>query len=456
MPTDNIEALWEIAQAQEQAHGPHSLETAKAVRVLADAYSQIDDIVNAETIYQRACEIYALLGMSAEVEQIERQIQDLRCRVTSDIVMDEAALTLSSFNIPVFVRDGNNALGAEPQADISYAELSQSILLEDDDGGETVADRQQAAEQEGDGEKENPALEDAIFSARYQVAQLKQKGFTNTSQLADALVDLASLYAKKNRHDLMETLLLEALSIREKVYGKSHLSVSTDLKNLARVFFMTERFGLAAQALARGLQIRESQLGIYHPQVADMAEFYAKVLHKVGRSNEAKDFETRAADIRERHPSEWEDFRRAALRAVEKEDFFEAQAYWLAALDECIDLEKEDPRVLVTHENLAFVYWKRGKYDKAEPHCRKILDISEQLLGKEHFDVATAANNLALVNERQEKFAEAAVLYKHAMIIMEGALGTDHPDVVSVREAHDKVLQLAHKQLEQKLQKSGL
>ena len=85
----------------------------------------------------------------------------------------------------------------------------------------------------------------------------------------------------------------------------------------------------------------------------------------------------------------------------------------------------------------------------------RIFKISEKLLGKEHLDVARAANNLALVCERQGKFTEAAVLYQEVLRVMENQLGADHPDVLATRDSHANAKRASHKQLEQKLQKTN-
>jgi tetratricopeptide (TPR) repeat protein len=127
---------------------------------------------------------------------------------------------------------------------------------------------------------------------------------------------------------------------------------------------------------------------------------------------------------------------------------------WLGALDESSDFRFDDPRLSTTLEGLAEVYWRRGKFDKAEPLCKQILQISETLLGQEHTDVALAANNLALLCDRQGKYSEAAMLYQQALAINEKILGRNHPDVIGIRECHAKARQMAQKQIEMKLERA--
>jgi len=158
-------------------------------------------------------------------------------------------------------------------------------------------------------------------------------------------------------------------------------------------------------------------------------------------------------ESRTKYGSDWEKFRLAGAKAMEEQNYLEAQAMWLAALDETSDFRFDDPRLTMTLENLAEVYWRRNKFDKAEPLCKQILQISESILGPEHTDVALAANNLGLVCEKQNKHAEAAILFQQALAIGERFLGADHPDVINIRQSHAKARHMAKKELEQKLEK---
>lgn len=464
MSTEQIPRLRQMLKLQAYKFGAFSAEAAKAYYELGEGYSQADDFDNAESNLTKACELFQKLGMKEQHEQAKQLLEDIKFYRTGDVVEGNIEqLTLSHFNVPVYVREA----AAEGDKPTSYVEDVKSYFTEEmDKPNLEVADASSDApaapsqpevisEDEKKKQREIKALDDAIAAARLEAAQLKQKGSRNTSQLADLLVDLAALHSKKNEPDLMEAALVEALGIREVVYGKNHLSVSTDLKNLGRVYFATDNFDKAESSWKRALQIREAQLGPFHPQVADIADLYAKLLRKLERDDEADELENRVEESRARHTSDWETYRKTAMKAMDMENFFYAQALWLAALDEASDFEDEDPRVLTTLENLAHVYWKRKKYDKSEPLCMRIFKISEKLLGKEHLDVARAANNLALVCERQGKYTEAAVLYQEVLRVMETALGSDHPDVLATRESLANAKKESHKQLEQKLQKTN-
>ncbi|MDZ4832760.1 MAG: tetratricopeptide repeat protein [Candidatus Melainabacteria bacterium] len=465
--TEQIPRLRQMLKLQAYKFGAFSAEAARAYYELGEGYSQADDFDNAEANLTKACDLYERLGMPEQRDQAKQLLEDIKFYRTGDVEEGNIdQLTLSHFNVPVYVRESG-----ESEKPTSYVEDVKAYFTEEMEkpvveniaavvsaaSGITPAAAEAPAPtvEEKIKQREMKALDEAITNARMEASRLKQKGSHNTGQLADLLVDLAALHSKKNEPELMEAALVEALSIREVVYGKNHLSVSTDLKNLGRVYFATDDFAKAEVSWKRALQIREAQLGPFHPQVADVADLYAKLLRKLQRDSEADELETRVEESRTRHTSDWEQYRKTAMKAMDMDNFFYAQALWLAALDEASDFEDEDPRVLTTLENLAHVYWKRKKYEKSEPLCMRIFKISEKLLGKEHLDVARAANNLALVCERQGKYTEAAVLYQEVLLVMENQLGADHPDVLATRDSHANAKRESHKQLEQKLQKSN-
>lgn len=440
LKSDNTSAMRQMLKLQEQTFGTNSVQVAHAMCNLGGAYADLDDFGKAQLYYERACEILESLEEEVELAKATALLEDVKRRRSTPA---EDELTLSHFSIPVYVKPDVPSKGEGTK---SYVDDVKSVFT--DAGSESPVEPVSPEKL-----KEQKAILDAILACKNEISHLKQRGSGKTNQLADLLVELASLYNRSGQVHHVEPLLVEALTIRELVYGSNHLSVSADLKNLGRMYFASERYPQAEQAWKKSLAIREAFLGPFHPQVADVADLYAKLLIRTERFKEAEELEARVEESRHRYRSDWDDYKKTALKAMEIDNWFYAQALWLAAMDEASGFEDEDPRLVTTLENLAHVYWKREKYDKAEPLCKRILNMSEKLLGKDHIDVARAANNLALVCERQSKYTEAAVLYQEALRVMELTLGTDHADVLNTRESHSNAIAMNKKHLEQKLQK---
>ena len=92
-------------------------------------------------------------------------------------------------------------------------------------------------------------------------------------------------------------------------------------------------------------------------------------------------------------------------------------------------LGKEHPNVATSLYNLASLHDLTGRYAEAEPLYKRSLEIREKALGKEHPDVGASLNNLACLYYSTERYTEAESLMKRSLEIMEKALGKDHPDV---------------------------
>lgn len=428
MKTESIETLEKHLKLQVSLHGAHSLQVARVLCRLGQALIQNSHFTEAEEALRRALAIeknvpHPDAAAIDQVQQLLDQVLSARTEINSSINLEW--LKVSSDKVPAYTQafdSGYNVEGGAP------SEPSYTV-------------------------KKNDPLEKAIADGKLEIARLRQMGGGDSIAVADALNKLAELYSRKEMHDEMEPLLKDALRIREEICGENHLSVSTDLKNLGRLYFYKNRYELAESFFIRAMSIREAALGPYHSYVADVAELYAKLLRKTNRDELAASVEELVTESRNKYGSDWEKLRNAGSKAMEAGNLLEAQAFWMAALEETSDFRFDDPRLTMTLESLSEVYWKRNKFDKAEPLCKQVLQISESILGPEHTDVALAANNLALVCEKQGKFAEAAILYQQALAVAEKFLGPNHPDVINIRESHSKARSQAHQVLEQKLKK---
>lgn len=441
--TSNISELKQLLKLQESVHGAESMQYAKALCNLAAAHQADGDLQSAAGCFIKALQITDKNGDSLRSEEIRQSLLSIRHNLTGEEPEDtEESLRISSARIPVFSQESQ---ALNPSQEMVIPEQVLSTVP----NGPTAAqllDELSVAE-------DRDHLGEAIVAARAEVDRMRRMMGNHSTQVADALVELADLYSRQKMIDEMEDVLIEALRIRETALGRDHMTVSIDLKNLGRLYYATEKYEMAEAVLIRALEMREAALGLYHPQVADIAELYSRILKKTERHEEAQELDAQVEESRSRHTSEWETFRRSAQKAMEVENYYEAQAMWLAAMEEASDFEPEDPRIITTLENLAEVYWKRGKYDKAEPLCKRILQMSEFVLGEDHIDVALAANNLALLCQRQGKYSEAVTYFKKSVSIKEKLLGSDNPDVIATRESLEEAQDDLKQQIESKTSK---
>lgn len=410
--------LEQFLKLQESLHGPNSIQAGEAAYRLAKWHIGQSELSKAEVLLGRVLKIFRAEfgGGHAKTSKIQSELEQIVALNRSCEIEIPENLRVSSDRIASLAKAGEEL---HPE----HVRHSGADLLA------------------------------PLEAAMKEVKELR-KSKTPTLLLADALVKLAFLYNERGMTEDMEEPLSEALWIRETVCGANHLSVSTDLKNLARVYYFAQDFQKAEPLLRRALKIRQDALGQLHPYAADIGETYAKLLRKTNRQEEAEEMENLVRTSRSTYGNEWQMYRDAATKAAESEDYFSAQAFWLAALDEANNFRFDDPRLSLTLESLAEVYWRQLKYEKAEPLCKRILQIWESLLGADHPDVATAANNLAMLCERQGKHIEAAILYQQVLSIRENGLGNSHPDVALARESWQRTRQMAQEEVKLKVAKA--
>jgi len=440
MNSDSIESLEQFLKLQKSLHGPRSTEAARVVGRMAQAYCTRKDYRTAERLFNQALQILRehakpsqtiireFMSQLAEIERLQNSPPD-------DLQDDMQWLRVSTDRLPAFTPESHLHLPPEPAEHTEPREAGANTPSPKACPAGGVSDR-------------------AIADAKLHVHKLQQATGHDTKEVADALRKLADLYARREQLDEMEPLLIEALRIRETVCGEQHLNVSTDLKNLGRLYYFKRDYAKADALLARARAIREKALGRDHSLVADVVEWQARVMRKTFRLSEAEQAEAFVAISRERNKSDWDKFKDLGEKLYDEGMLLESQAMWMAALEECADFRFDDPRLSLTLENLAEIYWRRRKFDKAEPLCKQILQIVETLLGPDHPDVGMAANNLAILCEKQGKHAEAAILYQQALAITQNWMPADSDEIKTMRESHARARNAAQRQVEQKLEDS--
>jgi CHAT domain-containing protein/Flp pilus assembly protein TadD len=78
--------------------------------------------------------------------------------------------------------------------------------------------------------------------------------------------------------------------------------------------------------------------------------------------------------------------------------------------------------------NLGLVYDLTGRYEQAEKCFRESLPVIEKNSGKDTRNYATTLNNLAICLKNQKKYKEAEPLYLEVLAIRKRILGRNHPD----------------------------
>jgi tetratricopeptide (TPR) repeat protein len=224
-------------------------------------------------------------------------------------------------------------------------------------------------------------------------------------EVADDLINWASLLEVKGDYFGAESLYWRALSIIEKTFGPDDPNVAPFLHNLASLLSAERHYMAAEELYRRALAINEKALGPDHPRVAADLGNLGLVLYARG------DYAAAEPPLR---------------RAL--------------AIDEKA-LGPDHPDVARALDNLAGLLKAEGNYASAEPLLRRALAIEEKTLGPDHPDVATTLTNLGGLLYGEGDYAAAEPLVRRALAIDEKALGPDHPKTRQIKSHLHELLQ---------------
>ncbi|WP_422641108.1 tetratricopeptide repeat protein, partial [Tolypothrix tenuis] len=119
--------------------------------------------------------------------------------------------------------------------------------------------------------------------------------------------------------------------------------------------------------------------------------------------------------------------------------FYSGQGLYNQAVtwcEQCLEVTKNllgesHPDIATSLNNLAELYRSQGRYSEAEPLYVKALELTQRSLGELHPSFATSLNNLALLYLSQGRYSEAEPLYVQALELMRRSLGESHPFVAT-------------------------
>ena len=104
--------------------------------------------------------------------------------------------------------------------------------------------------------------------------------------------------------------------------------------------------------------------------------------------------------------------------------------------DESIDikertLEKNDPSLSASYNNIASTYNEMGEYSKALEFYEKSIEIKKIALPKNDPDLATSYSNIAGVYNDMGEYSKALEYYEKSIEIKKKALPKNHPDLAT-------------------------
>ena len=188
-----------------------------------------------------------------------------------------------------------------------------------------------------------------------------------------------------------------SLAIWEKVHGKEHPLVATNLNNLAKLYKTQGNYDQAKPLFERVLAIREKVFGKEHPSVATSLNNLA-LLHKTqGNYDQAKPLYERALAIREKV------------------------------------FGKEHTSVATSLNNLATLHNFQSNYEQAKPLYERSLAIREKVLGSKHPSTVNTLNNLATLYGVQGNYAKVEEIMGKTEILVISVLSDSQGEKLGIK-----------------------
>jgi non-specific serine/threonine protein kinase/serine/threonine-protein kinase len=94
-------------------------------------------------------------------------------------------------------------------------------------------------------------------------------------------------------------------------------------------------------------------------------------------------------------------------------------------------LGEQHPQTLTIMSGLGRLYMLQGKHSQAEPLYVKVLDGRRRVLGEQHHDTLTSMDDLASLYWRQGKYAEAEPVRAKVVELQRRVLGEEHPETLT-------------------------
>jgi len=242
---------------------------------------------------------------------------------------------------------------------------------------------------------------------------------------------LGSFYKKIGLLDKAEYYYLNALSIREKLYGKEDSSLATTLNQIGELYLTKGLYKKAKDYYLRSLSLREKELGANHPDVSFNHMWLGNLYQEIKDYRKAEDHYFQALSIRKNafgnnHPEVADSLFWIGYLYKTKGEFNKSEDAFLRCLNiREIVFGEINADVAISLNWLGDLYQEQSKYKKAEKNYLRALKINKKLYGNNHTLVAGNLQFLGQLYQRQGLYEKAEEYYLDALEINENIFGKD-------------------------------
>jgi serine/threonine protein kinase/tetratricopeptide (TPR) repeat protein len=265
-------------------------------------------------------------------------------------------------------------------------------------------------EDRGTYDKAIPVLEEAVRLHTEAAA-----GAT-TPDLAAAVSELANTHFYAGHLEQSDSLNRRALAMHQQLYGDRHPLVSDDLINLGAVQFEQGRYVEAERFYRQGLEITQAWYGKDHFKTAANLTMLARALNHQKRYVEAVELLQQSLAIRERvygneHPLVASSINELGTIALGQGKFDDAERHYrrMVQIYRAVYGPNKHYLIGIALSNFASVYLARGEWARAESLFREAIALYVETLSANHLNTGIARIKLGRSLVRQHRYAEAEI-----------------------------------------------
>ncbi len=219
------------------------------------------------------------------------------------------------------------------------------------------------------------------------------------------------LYQREKACDALE-MANQALEIRRKVLGASHLDYVTSLNNLAELYSAMDDWSKSEPYCLEAVAIEKRLLGVRHPHYVQKLEFLAVIYLKREDLVQAEPFLRQVVDIKkatlgENHPA------------------YVASRNTLDTLRQTI-VEQAKLKQREEFSQQMMELRKQGKLTEALAVAEKMLAVEQQLPGDKYDQGLATRIVIAQLHEERGDFVSARTVREEVLAIRSKAGGADH------------------------------
>ncbi len=273
---------------------------------------------------------------------------------------------------------------------------------------------------------------------KHLVTLAEETSGVGSAQVASCMSRLGWLQCRAGKLAEAKETLTESLKMIEKLPQKNDYDHWMCLWRLGLISNVVGENVNAEKHLRRGIELLQDSDKASKLLKVSFSSLLADVLEKQARYDESEQLFRQVLEIREQelgleHVDVADCLGHLGILASIRGQYAEAESQLKRAIDlfeKSAERDQQRERIADCLFGLALLYHTQGRYADAEPLYRKVITIREDVLGGDHYLVATALGGFSKLYSDQGDYVSAERLARQSHEILEKILGTTNPFLV--------------------------